>query len=52
MKMTWANATIEELTINQTLGGGATITEHDGVYNQTPDGLMWEGYEKLDSEGK
>lgn len=52
MKKTWTNASIEELTINQTLGGGTTQTEHDGVWEQHPDGTVWEGTIKGNSEGK
>lgn len=52
MKMTWTNASIEELTINETLGGGKDKTEHDGVWNQDANGEWWEATQPLNSGKK
>ena len=49
MKKTWANATIEELTINQTLGGAQVKSEHDGVWMQDENGNWWEATKPLNS---
>ena len=44
---TWKNATIEELNLNETAGGGYKNTEHDGEWIQRvePNGRKswWEG---------
>ena len=40
----WNVPEIEELEVCATAGGGSQITDHDGVYNTTAEGLVWEGY--------
>lgn len=52
MKKTWTNATIEELSIEQTLYGGKVKNDHDGEWQTNPDGTQWEAVWPIDSEGK
>ena len=50
MKKTWADATIEELTIKNTLGGATVKSEHDGVWMQDSEGNWWEATVPVESK--
>lgn len=43
MKKAWENASVEELVIEATAGGGMNSEVHDGVWIRDEDNKKWEG---------